>query len=86
MGGEMPNSKIGALVRAICEICNQVYEGILDSCGKRKYSLGENPSFDGTSYIAYTLGKCYLCWGHNYPDGCVTDSYAFVDCFDAMTQ
>ncbi len=82
----MPNSKIGALVCAICEICNKVYEGILDSCGKRKDSLGENPSLDRTSYIAYTLGKYYRCWGHNYPDGCVTDSYASVDCFDVVTQ
>ncbi len=65
----MPNSKIGALVRVICEICNEVYEGILDSCGKRKSSLGENSSLDRT--FAYTLGKYYLYWGHNYPDGCV---------------
>ncbi len=71
MGREMPNRKIGALVRVICEICNEVYEGILDSCGKRKNSLGENPSLDRTFYIAYTLGKYYLFWGHNYPDGCV---------------
>ncbi len=82
----MPNIKIGALVRVICEICNEVYEGILDSCGKRKNSLGGNPSLDQTSYFAYTLGKYCLCWGHNYPDGCVTDPYASVDCFDVVMQ
>ncbi len=82
----MPNSKIGALVHVICEICNEVYEGILDSCGKRKNSLGENTSPNRTSYTAYTLGEYYLCWGHNYLDGCVTDPYASVDCFDVVTQ
>ncbi len=82
----MPNSKIRALLCAFCEIRNEVYEGILDSCGKRKNGLGENPSLDRTSYIAYTLGKYCLCWGHNYPDGCVTDSYASVECFDVVTR